>query len=176
MEREKSLDIKITPGMKDGQTLIFEGECSDSLEFERPGDVVLTLRRSDQGVGELDEYEWSGDDLTVRKCVSYAESVLGFSIVLDKHPGGSRTVTWRGGPLLHGAVVKLEGGGMPRAGGGHGVLFVQIMVAPPPTVPWSAEDAAKLSSVFGGAVADMNAPGAPLLLSSSESKLVVDRG
>lgn len=174
-EREKSLDIKITPGMQDGQTLTFEGECSDSLEYERPGDVVLTLRRTDQGLGELDEYEWSDDDLTIRKKVTYAESVLGFSLELDKHPGGARTVTWRGGPLLHGAVLKCEGGGMPRSGGGFGTLFVQIMVSPPPTAPWSAEDAAKLSSVLGGAVADMNVSGVPLTLSSRDSKLVVDR-
>jgi DnaJ-class molecular chaperone len=175
VEREKALDIKITPGMRDGQTLTFSGECSDSLEFERPGDVVLALRRSDVGVGDLDEFEWSGDDLTIRKAVSYAESILGFTIALDKHPGGPRSYCWRDGPLIHGAVLKFEGGGMPRSGGGFGALYIQVMVSPPPCVPWSPEDAAKLSSVCGGAVSGYSAAGDALKIASAESKLVVDR-
>jgi DnaJ-related protein SCJ1 len=175
VEREKALDIKIKPGMRDGQTLVFDGECSDSLDFERPGDVVLTLRRSDGGIGDLDEFEWSGDDLTIRKTVTYAESILGFTVSLEKHPVGSRSYSWRDGPLIHGAVLKFEGGGMPRSGGGFGVLYIQIMVIPPPCVAWSAEDAAKLSSVFGGAVGGFSATGDALKLASSDSKLVVDR-
>jgi DnaJ-class molecular chaperone len=175
MEREKSLDIKIVPGMRDGETLTFAGECSDSLEFDRPGDVVLTLRRTDAGVGDLDEFEWSGDDLTIRKQITYAESVLGFQFTLEKHPDGPRRVTWRGGPLLHGAVLKLDGGGMPKKNGEYGALFVQIMVAPPPSVPWSAEDVAKLQSIFGGASVGLVEDGEKLSLSSAESKLVIDR-
>jgi len=175
VEREKMLEIKITQGMKDGQNLVFEGECSDMLEFERPGDVVLTLRRNDMGLGELDEYEWTGDDLTIRKSVTFAESILGFTLHLDKHPGGARKVVWRGGPLIHGAVVQREGGGMPRASGGFGVLHIQIHVAPPPTVPWSPEDAAKLMSVLGGAVATGDDSATTLKLDSCDSRLVVDR-
>jgi DnaJ-class molecular chaperone len=177
-EREKQLDIHITPGMRDGQNLVFEGECSDSLEFDRPGDVVLTLRCTDCGTGNLDEYTWTGDDLTIRKSVSFAESLLGFSLTLDKHPGGSRSVVWNGGPLIHGAMLRLDGGGMPRkseAGGGFGTLFIQIMVQPPPCVPWSPEDAAKLSSVFGCGVGGLaNTEGTLLHLDSAESKLVAD--
>jgi DnaJ family protein A protein 2 len=45
-EREKSLDIQIKPGMTEGEQLTFTGECSDSPEFDAPGDVVLTLRRA----------------------------------------------------------------------------------------------------------------------------------
>jgi DnaJ family protein A protein 2 len=175
MEREKSLDIKIKPGMHDGQNLVFEGECSDSAEFERPGDVVLTLRRTDGGVGDMDEYEWVKDDLILRKSISYTESILGFSMVLEKHPGGSRTVEWRGGPLIHGAMLKYTGGGMPRSGGGFGDLFIQVMIVPPPCVAWSAEDAAKLSSVFGAPVGGLSSSGSPLTLFSSDSKLTIDR-
>ncbi len=175
VEKEKMLEIKIKPGMKDGQTLVFDGECSDMPGFERPGDVMLTLRRNDMGLGELDEYEWDGDDLTIRKSVTFAESILGFTLNLDKHPGGARKVVWRGGPLIHGAVVKLEGGGMPRASGGFGVLHIQIHVLPPPTVPWSPEDAAKLMSVLGGAVATGDDSATTLKLDSRDSRLVVDR-
>jgi DnaJ family protein A protein 2 len=176
LEREKSLEIKIKPGMRDGQNVVFEGECSDSAEFERPGDVVLTLRRTDAGCGELDEYEWIVDDLIIRKSISYAESILGFSMTLEKHPGGPRTVDWRGGPLIHGAMLKYEGGGMPRNNGnGFGDLIIQLMIVPPPCTAWSAEDAAKLASVFGAPVGGLTNGGTPLTLFSSESKLTVDR-
>ena len=174
-EREKSLDIKITPGMRDGQNLLFDGECSDSAEFDRPGDVVLTLRRTDAGVGELDEFEWSDDDLTIRKSISYTESILGFSLSLDKHPSGPQRVEWRGGPLIHGAVLKMDGGGMPRSSGGFGVLYIQVMIIPPTTVPWSPEDAAKLTSVLGETVGGLSRDGTVLTLSSAESKLIVGR-
>jgi DnaJ family protein A protein 2 len=176
-EREKALDIKIVPGMRDGQNLVFEGECSDSAEFERPGDVVLTLRRSDAGVGDLDEFEWSGDDLTIRRSITYAESILGFSMTLEKHPGGPLNIIWHGGPLIHGAMLKYEGGGMPRhTGSGFGTLYIQVMISPPPTVAWSPEDAAKLASVLGESVGGLSSNGAtPLILASSESKLTIDR-
>ena len=175
IEREKQLEIRIVPGMRDGEQLSFAGECSDSNDFVSPGDVVLTLRRSDAGVSELNEYEWSGDDLTIRKQITYAESVLGFKIRLEDHPGGARAVEWNGGPLIHGAVVKLGAGGMPRRGGGYGDLFVQVMISPPPVKAWSAEDAAKLQSVLGGVAASLIPDGEVELLtiSSADSKLSV---
>ena len=174
MEREKQLDIRITPGMKEGQQLTFDGECSDTAEYDEPGDVVLKLERTDLGVGDTDEYEWKGDDLWIRKTISFSESVLGFTLTLADHPSGSLTVSWRGGPLLHGAVLKYEGGGMPTGKKTFGHLYVQLMVTPPATVPWSAEDAVKLQSVLGGAVATL-AESKPLALFSADSKLSIDR-
>jgi DnaJ-class molecular chaperone len=172
-EREKQLDIKIEPGMSEGTQITFAGECSDGAEFEAPGDVVLTLRRSDAGVGELDEYEWRGDDLSIRKQISYAESLLGFTIALDNHPGGARRLRWGGGPLIHGAVLRYDGGGMPRRGGGYGTLYVQVMIAPPPTTPWGAEDIARLRAIFGGAAESLVNEGdsEPLTVHSAESAL-----
>jgi DnaJ-class molecular chaperone len=176
VEREKQLDIRIVPGMRDGENLVFEGECSDSPDFERPGDVVLTLRRTDAGVSYIDEFEWEGDDLCIRKQITFAESILGFSRVLSNHPGGEKTVIWRGGPLIHGAVLQIAGGGMPRRGGtGHGALRVQVLVQPPETKPWTPEEVAKLQSVLGGASIGLDAEtGEVLTLSSAESKVVFD--
>jgi len=177
VEKEKQLDIRITPGMRDGEQLTFAGECSDSVEFEAPGDVVLTLRRSDAGVSETDEYEWTGDDLWIRKTVSFSESLLGFVLELSDHPGGARSFEWRGGPLVHGAVLKFAGGGMPKKSGGTGILYVQVMVTPPEVRPWTADEAAKLLSVVGGAAATMREGTAgaptPLTLHSAESRLRV---
>ena len=170
-EREKELAIKIVPGMREGEQVTFSGECSDTLEFDSPGDVVLTLRRA----SETDDYEWKGDDLWIRKSITFVESILGFSVVLADHPNGaSPTFVWRGGPLIHGAVLQMAEGGMPRKSGIKGSLYIQVMITPPATTPWSAEDATKLQSVLGGVAATVSdAP--QLSLFSAESRLVVEK-
>jgi DnaJ-class molecular chaperone len=149
-EREKMLEIKITPGMKEGEKFTFPGECSDNLDFDEPGDVVLTVQRAD----DANPFVWKDSDLYISKTVSFAESVLGFTVSLDSHPNGQTPrFVWNGGPLVHGAVLEMKGGGMPKVGGGHGNCFIQIQVSPPPTKPWSPEDAARLQSVLGGTAA-----------------------
>jgi DnaJ-class molecular chaperone len=128
--------------------------------------VILKL----QCVEMPEDYEWKGDDLWVTARISYKESVLGFSTTLTAHPSSSGkeppVVSWQGGPLLHGAVLKREGLGMPRGGGkGFGSLYLKIVVVPPPLVPWSSEDAAKLQSVLGGTASTglTGLPGEPLV-------------
>ena len=169
LEAEKQLDVHVQPGMRDGQVLTFAGECSDSPDFDAPGDVILKL----QCVEMPEDYEWKGDDLWVTARISYKESVLGFSTTLAAHPSaslrgeGPLIVSWQGGPLLHGAVLKREGLGMPKAGGKgvvFGSLYLKIVVVPPPLVPWSSEDAAKLQSVLGGTASTglTGVPGEPL--------------
>jgi DnaJ-class molecular chaperone len=176
-EREKQLDIKITIGMREGETLVFSGECSDTTEFDAPGDVILVLRRSDTGIDDLDEYEWKGDDLWIRRTVTFAESLLGFDLEFSDHPNGaSPTYAWKGGPLIHGAVLCMTGAGMPRKSGGYGNMYVQIMVTPLEVKPWSTEDATKLQSVFGGASASLGKPEFPTMtVYSSESRLAPER-
>lgn len=170
-EKDKQLDIKITPGMRDGEHLVFSGECSDSPDYDTPGDVVLTLRRTG-----TDEYEWRGDDLWLRHTVTFAESILGFNIVLADHPNGlSPSFSWRGGPLIHGAVLQMSSMGMPRKGGGFGVLYLQIMITPPEVKPWTPEEAATLQSIFGGESVTMTDTLHKLQISSKESLLITPK-
>ena len=168
IQKEKVLDIKVLPGMVVGEALTFAGECSDMLEYDAPGDVILDLKLAVEGAPK---YEWNGVDLTYKHYVSFAESILGFEVTLGDHPSGeSPKYSWRGGPLINGAVLKMEGGGMPKRSGGFGVLHLQICVRPPSTVAWSAEDAAKLASVLGAPSVTMTAEGVKeLLLDSAES-------
>lgn len=169
IEKEKQLDIKITPGMHEGEQLTFSGECSDSLEYDIPGDVVLTLKRADSD----SPFEWKNDDLMFRKTISFSESILGFRFVLDNHPNGKKpTLSWHGGPLLHGAVIRLDGGGMPRKQGGFGNLYVQVNITPPVCRPWSIQETNTLHSVLGGTVLSHDTPDVQtMVLHSSESKM-----
>lgn len=174
IEKEKQLDIRITPGMREGEQLVFAGECSDTLDHDAPGDVVLSLRRADSPVGDLDEYEWKEDDLWIRRRITYAESVLGFKLAFDTHPSGTKpSIVWRGGPLLHGAVLQMPGMGMRKKNGEKGNMFVQIVIDPPPTTPWSVEDAGKLRAVLGGASASLEEESLPSFIVSSTSPKVV---
>lgn len=168
-EKEKHLDIKVTPGMKEGENLVFHGECSDTLEFDTPGDVVLCLKLATDGSPPV--YQWHDANLTYKHTVSFTESILGFEVTLADHPSGtSPTYSWRGGPLIHGAVLKMVGGGMPTREGGFGVLHLQICVKPPSTVAWSAEDASKLAAVLAAPSIGMMAEGVKdLELDSAES-------
>ena len=176
IEKEKHLDIKIIPGMKDGETITFSGECSDSLEYDIPGDAVLTLRRADAGIGEVDEYIWKGDDLVLRKVVSFAQSLLGFSFVLADHPNGKTpTVVWEDGPLVHGALVQVVGLGMPKKNGGFGNLILQIMVDPPPVRKWTEIERNTLSGLLGSVSVAKPSGFQTCVISSSSSCLVVEK-
>jgi DnaJ-class molecular chaperone len=152
-EHEKELSIKIVPGMAEHQTFTFAGECSDSLEYENPGDVVLSVRRSDVPTEDFDSWEWKGCDLYVRKKISFAESVMGFKRELTGHPSGKRIVVgWRKGVLVHGTVLQAQGWGMPKKEGGFGTCHVQIFVDAPPVKEWSVEEREQLRKLFGGEV------------------------
>ena len=139
-EQEKTLVVKITPGMKEGETIIFSGECSESAEFETPGDVILTIRRTDPETG------WSvrDNDLAFQQTVSYAEAMMGVSFRLKDHPSGkSPLFVWNKGPLLHGAVLRAKGWGMP---GGN--ALIEIQVTAPEVRPWRPEELLMLQTVF----------------------------
>jgi DnaJ-class molecular chaperone len=176
VEKDKSLDIKIVPGMRDGENLTFAGECSDTSEFDSPGDVVLTLRRTDCGVGEVNEFLWKDDNLLLRKEITYAQSVLGFSVILDTHPNGqSPTVVWEDGPLVHGAVVQVVGLGMPKKGGGYGNLLLQVMVQPPPVRRWTGIERTALVGVLGDVLVEKLPGFQTAVISNASSQLVVEK-
>lgn len=165
VEKEKLLEILVKPGMKENEQIVFHGECSDALEFDTPGDVILTLRRADLQDSEFNTFEWKNDDLWIRKQITFSESILGFKIQFENHPNELQPVyAWNGGPLVSGAVLQFPGGGMPKRGG-FGNLYIQLTIQPPAVVPWSTEDFDKLKSVFG-LPADIS--GIPTLLLSSK--------
>lgn len=168
IEKEKNLQIRVTPGMKECEQLVFSGECSDTLEFDSPGDVVLMLKLASDG--SPSKYEWKESDLIVRHTISYAESILGFSVTFDDHPSGTKpTYKWSGGPLIHGAVLIMVGGGMPnKNGGGFGALQLYICITPPPVVAWSDDQAETLASILGVRTTE-NVESQSLTLSSAES-------
>ena len=140
LDQEKILEVKITPGMKEGETIVFSGECSESAEFESPGDVVLTIRRTDPETGWVVQ----GSDLLLQQTVSYAEAMMGVSFRLKDHPSGkSPLFVWNKGPLLHGSVLRATGWGMLG-----GDALIEIHVTAPEARAWRPEELLMLQTVF----------------------------
>jgi DnaJ-class molecular chaperone len=128
LNREKTLDVKILPGMKEGHQFTFVGECSDQIDFAQPGDVILVLKCPDTTV-----FTWTGNDLGHEITVSWVESVTGFTRVLADHPSGlPKTIVWNGDILLNGAKLRGLGLGMPSDSSGQfGDLIVTVKVTQP---------------------------------------------
>ena len=141
--RERSLTVNVRPGMQVGERIVFEGECSETIDSDTPGDIVAQLQL--QGSG----FEWRGDDLLCSRTISYAESILGFERVLDDHPsGGNPVYRWEGGPIIGGTVLTIVGGGMPNKSGGFGDLKLRVEITPTRVdlTPWDHE---VLGHIFG---------------------------
>ena len=127
LNREKTLDVKILPGMHDGHQFTFVGECSDQIDFGQPGDVILILKCPDTAV-----YTWTGNDLTTEITITWIESVTGFTRTLADHPSATqKTIVWNGDILLNGTKLRGLGLGMPLSGGGFGDLIVSVKVTQP---------------------------------------------
>lgn len=142
-ERERSLTAKITPGMRVGERMVFEGECSETAECDTPGDIVVCLQL--QG----SRFEWKGDDLWCRHAIAYTESILGFEVTMTDHPGGTQVYRWTEGPIISGTVLTMTGGGMPKKwGGGFGNLKIVVDVQAP-TIKLSIADREVLEKIFG---------------------------
>jgi DnaJ family protein A protein 2 len=114
MERASVLDVKIEPGMQEGDRLVFPGQCSESPQFDAPGDVVLVLRESTS-----EGWVRRGADLVVEVTLTWAEALLGWTRTFGGHPSGSPVqVAWNDGPVREGDMLRVAGKGMPMRGSG----------------------------------------------------------
>lgn len=143
VDRDRSLTAKIVPGMREGERIVFEGECSETPECDEPGDIAISLQL------ERGRYEWRGDDLWCKHQITYAESILGFEVMMSDHPSGNNPVyRWTEGPLIIGSVLTMTGGGMPRKNGGFGDIKIVIDIQKP-QVTLSPADRESLGRIFG---------------------------
>lgn len=124
----KTLDVVVQPGMAADETIVFPEACSEQKEFERPGDVVITLK-------EAPNPRWrrSGNNLETTVKLNLAESLTGCSIHLEGHPGyEGEDQLWVEIPAgsFGGDYYCLGGFGMPVRGtaNGYGDLHIKIEV------------------------------------------------
>jgi len=143
LDTETKLEAQIQPGMCEGDRIVFPGQCSESPQFEKPGDVVLVIREANQGIWKRKEAE-----LATEIRISLAESLLGWERTLPAHPSGENLhVIWTRRTLRDGEEVVVPGWGMPNRTGGKGDLKITCRIDPLQG-GWSAEQRSALRSVW----------------------------
>jgi DnaJ-class molecular chaperone len=87
MHEEKTMDVKVEPGMLPGNTLIFPGMCSDHPSFTEAGDVTVILRESEEDNADTALWSREGSRLKISVGVSLTEALLGTIKLVKGHPG-----------------------------------------------------------------------------------------
>ena len=125
---EKVLEVVIEPGRLPGDVIAFERECSDQHEYMEPGDVHIILQEADEDI-PFKRHPAARDDLVVEVAITLEESLLGCERRLAGHPGHPD------GYVVEIPVgtqnkerLEIAGEGMPRRGGGRGVLHCIVDV------------------------------------------------
>jgi DnaJ family protein A protein 2 len=121
---ETVLEAQIQPGSKDGDRIVFSEKCSESPLYEKPGDVVLVIHE----VADPN-FQRSGNNLTCDIQISLAESLLGFTRILEGHPSGSPVTLTSSSVVRHTDIITLKEAGMMLSSG-RGDLLVRCSVTP----------------------------------------------
>lgn len=137
-----TIDVKIPPGLVDGQTLRLKGKGAPGAGKGGAGDALIEVEvRPDR------RFTREGDDITFELPVSLTEAVLGGQVRVPT-PTGDVTMSVPKGSNA-GTRLRLRGRGAPKRGGGQGDQFVKLKVVLPKTVDpeleafvssWKAKD------------------------------------
>jgi len=84
---EKTMDIKVEPGMMPGNTIIFSGMCSEHPQFTEAGDVTVILREADEESEETGQWSREGSRLKRTITINLTEALLGTIKMVKGHPG-----------------------------------------------------------------------------------------
>lgn len=126
-KQEKQLELKIKPGAKHGDTILFPGESSHMEDYTEPGDVLVELVAADEDHG----WERHGDSLKHRVGLTLGEALCGKVVRLDGHPAHPNGVFIRiPQGMQNRQEIVVEGLGMPRnlgGGFGDGILMLTVL-------------------------------------------------
>jgi DnaJ-class molecular chaperone len=84
---EKTMEVKVEPGMMPGNTIVFSGMCSEHPNFTEAGDVTVILREADEDNHESAQWSREGSRLKRTAHINLAEALLGCTKILKGHPG-----------------------------------------------------------------------------------------
>jgi DnaJ-class molecular chaperone len=119
-----TLDVKIPPGLVDGQILRLKGKGAPGAGTGGPGDALIEVE-----VLPDRRFTRAGDNISLELPISLSEAVLGGRIRVPT-PTGDVTMSVPKGSNT-GTTLRLKGKGAPRRGGGSGDELVQLKVVLP---------------------------------------------
>ena len=132
--RTRTINVRIPPGVEDGQRIRLAGQGEAGLRGAPSGDLYVTVRvRPDKVFGR------DGDDLTVSIPVSFTELALGTTLSVPTLDGKVGVRVPKG--TADGRILRVRGRGVPKRDGGNGDLLVTVKVAVPPNLEGAARDA-----------------------------------
>ena len=132
--RTRTINVRIPPGVEDGQRIRLAGQGEAGLRGAPSGDLYVTVHvRPDKVFGR------DGDDLTVTVPVSFTELALGTTLSVPTLEGKVGVRVPKG--TSDGRILRVRGRGVPKRDGGHGDLLVTVKVAVPPNLEGSALEA-----------------------------------
>lgn len=142
-----TLDVKIPPGLVDGQTLRLKGKGAPGSGRGGPGDALIEVE-----VLPDPRFRREGDDILLDLPISLPEAVLGGRIRVPTPTGDVTMAVPRGSNT--GTTLRLKGKGAPRRGGGQGDELVKLRIVLP-----KGPDPALEAFVSGWAGKDFNPRG-----------------
>ena len=132
--RTRTINVRIPPGVEDGQRIRLAGQGEAGLRGAPSGDLYVTVHvRPDKVFGR------DGDDLTVTVPVSFHELALGTTLSVPTLEGKVGVRVPKG--TSDGRILRVRGRGVPKRSGGHGDLLVTVKVAVPPNLEGEAQEA-----------------------------------
>ncbi len=132
--RTRTINVRIPPGVEDGQRIRLAGQGEAGLRGAPSGDLYVTVHvRPDKVFGR------DGDDLTVNVPVSFTELALGTTLSVPTLEGKVGVRVPKG--TSDGRILRVRGRGVPKRSGGNGDLLVTVKVAVPPNLDGAALEA-----------------------------------
>ena len=132
--RTRTINVRIPPGVEDGQRIRLAGQGEAGLRGAPSGDLYVTVHvRPDKVFGR------DGDDLTVTVPVSFTELALGTTLSVPTLDGKVGVKVPKG--TADGRILRVRGRGVPKRSGGQGDLLVTVKVAVPPSLEGEALEA-----------------------------------
>lgn len=124
--QEKVLDVRIEPGMKSGDNLTFQNECSDDINYVEPGDVHISFTEAD----ENNNIVRKGNELHSTCIITFSESLFGINYVLRNHPNHPSGLTIKiPKGVQNNEVITVENEGMPKRNSKQfGNLYLKVEV------------------------------------------------
>jgi molecular chaperone DnaJ len=132
--RTRTINVRIPPGVEDGQRIRLAGQGEAGLRGAPSGDLYVTVHVKPDKVFGRD-----GNDLTVTVPVSFSELTLGATLSVPTLEGKVGVRVPKG--TSDGRILRVRGRGVPKRSGGHGDLLVTVKVAVPPNLEGEAAEA-----------------------------------